>query len=193
LDAEQISRLGLELGGAIDDVVLAFLESHDTYRRAREVAVRFLAVRPRSTAELRDRLRRAGVASDTASPVIADLAGSGYLDDLEFARAWARNRLAIRPSGLLRLRAELRQKGVGSAVIEQAIREVNGEEDAAAAEERRAQDLVARRLRAYARLSPEVRVRRLAGLLERRGFAAHIIARVLRTVERGNGVGITDA
>jgi len=193
LDAEQVSRLGIEAGNELDAPVLAALESQDAFRRAHDAAIRLLAARPRSTAELRDRLRRAGVPAGTATTVIADLASVGYLDDLEFARAWIRNRLAVRPCGLLRLRVELREKGVASALIEQAIREVDGEEDAAAAEDRRARELVARRLRAYARLTSDARVRRVAGLLERRGFAAHTIARVLRTLERRNGVGTTDA
>jgi regulatory protein len=193
IDAEQISRLRLQAGSTLELSVLETLESHDTYRRARETAVRLLAARPHSTAELQVRLRRAAVPVETASSVIADLAAAGYLDDLEFARAWVRSRLASHPCGVMRLRVELREKGVATALIEQAIREVDGEEDTAAAEERRAHELVARRLHAYARLAWDARLRRLAGLLERRGFAAHTIARVLRTLERRNGVGTTDA
>lgn len=193
VDAEQMSRLGLEPGSTLEAPVLAVLESRDAYRRARDTAVRLLAARPRTAAELRERLRRAGISLELTSSVIADLSSDGYLDDLEFARAWVRSRLAIRPCGLLRLRAELRKKGVTSSLIEQAIREVDGEEDTSVAEERRARELVARKFRAYARLAWDARLRRLAGLLERRGFAAHTIARVLRTLERRNGVGTTDA
>jgi regulatory protein len=192
-DVQQIFRLGLEAGSVIDASSLAVLERDDVHRRARDTGIRLLAARPRSTAELKGRLARAGVQSDAAAAVLADLQRDGYLDDLEFARAWVRRRRASRTCGLLRLRAELREKGVSGALIEQAIREVDGEEDAAAAEERRARELVARRLRGYARLTWDARVRRLAGLLERRGFAAHTIARVLRTLERRDGVGTTDA
>jgi regulatory protein len=184
VDAEEISRLRLEPGLVLDPPTLASLESRDAYRRAREAALRLLGARPRSTAELRARLHRAGAPADAAASVIADLTRDGYLDDLEFARAWVRSRMAIRPCGLQRLRSELREKGVASALIEQAIREVHGEEEAAVVEERCARRLVERRLRAYARLAWEVRVRRLAGMLQRRGFAAPTIARVLRTVQR---------
>jgi regulatory protein len=193
VDVEQMARLDLEAGALLDNATVALLERDDAQRDARDTAIRLLAARPRSTAELRDRLRRAGVESTVVSSVVSRLIADGYLDDLGFARMWVRGRLAVRPCGALRLRAELREKGVAAAVIEQAIREANGEEDAADVEERRARDLVARRLRAYGRLARDARVRRLAGLLERRGFAAHTIARVLRTLERRNGVGITDA
>jgi len=174
----------LEPGLVLEPPALVLLERRDAYRRAREVAVRLLGARPRSTAELRARLRRAGVPLESAASVIADLTSDGYLDDLEFARAWVRSRLAVRPCGALRLRSELREKGVAVPLIEQAIREAGGEEEAAVAEERRARDLAERRLRTYTRLAWGVRVRRLAGLLRRRGFAAPTIARVLRTVQR---------
>ena len=193
VDAEEISRLGLEPGLPLDPPTLARLESRDTYRRAREAALRLLAARPRSTAELRARLHRADIPAESATSVIADLTRDGYLDDLEFARAWVRSRLATRPCGLMWLRSELRGKGVAIPLIEQAIRDVHGEEDAAVVEERRARDLVGRRLRAYAGLARDVRVRRLAGMLQRRGFAAPTIARVLRTVQRGNRGEISDA
>ncbi len=193
VDAEQISRLGLEPGLVLDPSTLARLESHDAYRRAREAALRLLGGRPRSTAELRARLHRAGVPAESAASVITDLTRDRYLDDLEFARAWVRNRLAIRPCGLLRVRSELREKGVASALIEQAIREAHGEEDAAVAEERRARGLAERGLRASARLAWDVRVRRLAGMLQRRGFAAPTIARVLRTVQRSDRGETSDA
>ena len=163
---------------------LEHLERRDAYRRARETAVRLLGARARTIADLRARLRRLGVTPEATASVVADLTADGYLDDLEFARTWVRGRLAARACGVRRLRSELREKGVAMPFIEQAIREVYGEEDAAVAEERRARDLAERRLRSYARLDWEVRVRRLAGFLQRRGFAAPTIARVLRTVQR---------
>ncbi|HEV2440197.1 MAG TPA: regulatory protein RecX [bacterium] len=193
VDAEEIAHLGLEPGFILAPPALALLERRDAYRRAREAAVRLLATRPRSTAEVLARLRRAGVPPEPAASVVADLSRDGYLDDLEFARAWVRSRLAVRPCGALRLRSELRERGVASSLIEQAIREAYGEEDAAVAEERHARDLAERRLRASARLAWDVRVRRLAGVLQRRGFAAPTIARVLRTVQRGHRGEISDA
>jgi regulatory protein len=186
-DAEEAVRFGLEPGAVIDPAVFALLERRDAYRRGRDMALRLLGVRPRSTAELRGRLARAGVEPGVSASVIAALANEGYLNDLEFARAWVRSRLLARPCGALRLRHELREKGVAGAVIEQAIREVDGEQDGEAAEERRARELAERRLRASAGLAWDVRVRRLAALLERRGFAAPTIAHVLRTVQRYRG------
>lgn len=185
VDAEQMARYGLAPGEAIADDLLARLEAHDLYRRAREKAVRLLAIRPRTTAELRGRLRRSGVTGDLMRTVINDLTAARYLDDLAFARAWVTGRMTSRLFGLRRLRWELRQKGLPPPIIEQAIRETFGEESPSDAEEQRARAVIARRLPPYRRLAPEVRARRLAGLLARRGFASTTIARVLRTTRDG--------
>jgi len=193
VDAEEIARLGLEPGLVLDPALLVLLESRDAYRRARETALRLIGARPRSTAELRARLRREGVPVESAASVITDLTRAGYLDDLEFARAWVRSRLAVRPCGALRLRSELREKGVAMSLIEQAIREVYGEEEAAVAEERRARDLAERRLRLFGRFTWEVRVRRVTGFLQRRGFTAQTIARVLRALGQSSRGETSDA
>ncbi len=181
VDAEAMASYGLVPGETIAADVLERMETRDSYIRAREMAVRLLAVRPRSTAELRARLRQRRVPDDQIRAVLDDLTQAGYLDDLAFARAWVTGRMASRPCGLGRLRWELRDKGIAPAMIEQAIREACGEEDLASAEERCARALAARRSSAYRRLAPEARMRRLAGFLQRRGFAAGTIAQVLRT------------
>jgi len=182
VDAEQVARHRLAPGEAVDAELAGRLEAQDQYLRTRAAAIRLLAVRPRSVAELRLRLRRDRIAGERVAAVIRDLIAAGYLDDLAFARAWVGGRASSRLCGVQRLRRELHEKGVASAIIEQAIREAYGEEDLPVVEERYARALVERRLRAYRGLSADVRRRRLAGVLERRGFSAGTIVRVLRSV-----------
>ncbi len=184
VDVEQLARCGLAPGEPLDAEVLAQLESTDAYLRARRQALRLLASRPRTVAEMRERLRRRGIPDVHVRAVLRDLTAAGYLDDLAFARQWIAGR-APHGRGVARLRWELREKGAPAAVIEQAIREAASREDLSATEERAARELVARRARAYAHLAPEARLRRLAGLLERRGFASRTIARLLRSMRRG--------
>ncbi len=180
VDLEAMARYGLSPGEAVADDLLAVLEARDAYLRTREAAIRLLAVRPRSTVELGGRLRQLRLPEEQVRLVIQDLTNARYLDDLAFARAWITTRIASRPCGIRRLRWDLREKGVPTPLIEQAIREALGEEDLSVAEERYARALIERRARAHTRLTPEARLRRIAGFLERRGFAPGTIARLLR-------------
>ena len=85
---------------------------------AMEVAIRFLAARPRTRWELDRRLRAAGVGESTIEATLDRLAQLGYVDDAAFARWWGEQRDRHAPRGVRMIEAELRQHGVGRDVIE---------------------------------------------------------------------------
>src|SRR5207302_1984752 len=92
-----------------------------------------------------------------------------------------------------RIRWELREKRVSSAVIDQAVREGLGAgPDLARTEERSAIALVARRLPGYRHLPRDRQVRRLAALLGRRGFDQATIVRALRGLGRAEALEEAD-
>lgn len=177
--AEVVERLRVAPGALLTDDQVAELEVKSALFRAREAALRLLAVRARASAELETRLLRLGFARATVHQVASDLRAQGYLDDVAFAIEWARTRLQERGYGLARVRWELSRKGLPPAVVEEALRTVAGE-DPGAEEERRARAFVLRRAGQYRNLPDRTRLRRLAGLLERRGFSTGTILRVLR-------------
>jgi regulatory protein len=92
-----------------------------TAETAYERAVRFLAARPRSEAEVRRRLRLAGVEESLAEQAIARLGNEGLLDDQQFSSYWVEQRLAFRPRGPRALSFELRGKGVSRAAMAAAL------------------------------------------------------------------------
>jgi SOS response regulatory protein OraA/RecX len=107
------------------------------------------------------------------------------LDDLTFTRSWITRRMAARRYGARRLRWELHQKGVSLAVIDRALGEAVGNDvGVAETEEQSALALVRGRLRGYRHLPPARQARRIAALLQRRGYAAGTIVRVLRAIDR---------
>jgi regulatory protein len=185
VDVEQVARHTLEPGRSVDARVVARLEARDVYVRARERALRLLALRPRSAAEIRERLARERVPAATTRAVVADLVQDRLLDDLTFSRSWITRRMAARPYGARRMRWELHQKGVPLAIIDRAVEESLGNDvGVAETEERSALALIRGRLPGYRRLAPARQARRIAALLERRGYAAGTIVRVLRAFGR---------
>lgn len=136
---------------------------------ARTIAFSLLARRDYTEAELRQRLRRRGVADMIAEAVLGELSASGYVDDRRFAAAWVAARGAGKGLGRRRLRQELRQKGIDPDESEAALAGYDAETELATAIE-----TAARRLRQYppAQTAEElVRQRhRLAQFLQRRGF-----------------------
>jgi regulatory protein len=185
VDVEQMARHALEPGESVGPRVVARLEAHDAYLRARERALRLLATRPRSAEEIRERLSRHRMPEAMIRTVITDLVANRLLDDLTFARSWIARRTARHPFGARRIRWEIRRKGVAPAVIDRAFREsVAQEGDVAETEEASALALARGRLRRYRDLAPDRQARRIAALLERRAFAGGTIAKVLRALGR---------
>ena len=163
----------LRVGMWLSDAEIAALQLADEAARAHERALHYLSYRPRSEAELRRYLLEHDFSETAVADVLQRLSRAGLVDDAAFARYWVENRTQFRPKGRRVLVQELRQKGIASQVIEQALADYD--EPAAAAQVAAAQ---ARRL---AHLPPDLFHRRLWARLARRGFASDTIQEVLAT------------
>lgn len=152
-----------------------------------DVAVKLLGMRALTTQELRQRLARRGYVADQIQAVVARLTASRYLDDEEYARAWARARAHRHSVGPVRLRRELRSKGIAETEISDALREAFGERDARDVAEAAA----LRKLKTLQGLAPEIALRRLGAFLTRQGFTAEVVLALCRkyipTVEDPEG------
>lgn len=94
-------------------------------------ALRYAAMRLRSEWELRDYLRRKQASPEAADNVIAKLTRIGFVDDLNFAKAWVDNRRAIKPSSKRKLQQELKAKRVDDDIIRQVLADSEGAESSA--------------------------------------------------------------
>ncbi len=149
--------------------------------RAKNAAYRFLMYRPRSRAEIEIKLRDKEFDGPLIDAVVADLERLGYVNDRLFADQWAASRVRIRGFGRRRIEQELRNKGVGRETIRQALERLFEE----ASELDVARKEAGKKLKALARFEPEVRRRRLAGFLERKGFSHDIIRQMLNALPIG--------
>jgi regulatory protein len=146
----------------------------DPYAVGRAIVLSRLAARAQTRQELERALRAKKVPPAVAQQVLDRMASVGLVDDTAYASAWVESRHSRRHLSALALRQELQAKGVDREAIEAALAPVNADAELVAA-----RALVARKSTAMADLSDQVRNRRLAGLLSRRGFGPAVIARVL--------------
>src|SRR5262245_42158619 len=97
-------------------------EATDELRTARITAVRLLARREHSTDELRRKLKRRGHTDTVIDTVVATLSDASYVSDSRFADIFVRVR-SERGQGPLRIRAELRERGVEASVADELLTE----------------------------------------------------------------------
>ena len=86
----------------------------------REAFDSFLAMRSRTQQEIADALRKNAYPERTIACVMARLDEAGYINDTDFAEQWAASR-TTKGMGARRIRMELRQKGVDSEAIDEAL------------------------------------------------------------------------
>jgi regulatory protein len=89
--------------------------------QALAIAYRYLNRRERTEAEMRTRLERGGVDPPDVEPAIATLLEHGYLDDARFARLFAEDKRELEQWGSDRIRRALRERGVSSDLVDEAL------------------------------------------------------------------------
>jgi regulatory protein len=142
---------------------------------ARQILLRRLEAQPRSRTELADALRRKNVPADVAERLLDRFEEVGLIDDAAFARMWVDSRVRTRGLARTALAMELRRKGIADEVV----REVLGDLDPDA-ERQAAHRLVQKKLRSMSNLDDAVRIRRLVGMLARKGYSPQMAFDVVR-------------
>ena len=149
--------------------------------------MRLLSVRARSRTELRQAMARKEFEEEVAELVLGRLDRSGLIDDEAFAHEWVASRHGHKGLSRRALVNELRRKGVDDSVAAQAAAAVD--EDS---ELERARELVRRKLPSVARVDDITKLRRLVGVLARKGYAEGMAIRVVREELARAGSGLPD-
>ena len=147
----------------------------DDFSQARKAALRLLARRARSVAEMEAKLAERSFSEEVICRTVERFKELGYLDDEAFARSLAGYLMESRPMARRRLAWELAKKGLDKRVVEDVLQEIWAERS----ELEVARAVARRRLAAYGGLEPAKAKRRLKGYLERRGFASSDIFTIL--------------
>lgn len=151
------------------------LPSQDPAERARAICLRLLTGTPRTRRQLADALKKREIPEDIAEEVLSRFEDVGLINDAAFADAWVESRHHGRGLARRALARELRTKGVDAALIDDAVGQLDADR-----EEATARELIARKLRATRGLERDRRLRRLAGMLARKGYSEGMALRVVR-------------
>ncbi|WP_427871098.1 regulatory protein RecX [Leucobacter luti] len=178
LEVETESAVGPEL----DPELEAEPEAQAEPGRCKEDGVRLLARRARSSGELRAELLALEHDAIDVEEVVAEFESSHYLDDLGLARAVTEKLRDAKQASKAQIRRKLRERKLPDHCIEEALSELDVDEEfallRAAAEQR------AGKLRDLDRQTAE---RRLLGFLARRGWSGEPAMRA--ACEALDGVG----
>ncbi|WGL50932.1 regulatory protein RecX [Nocardioides sp. BP30] len=143
---------------------------------ARKILLDQLTGQARSRQELADKLAKKLVPDEIAATLLDRFEEVGLIDDAAFARLWIDSRQGSKGLARRALAQELRRKGIADDVAREALDEVDPADEEAAA-----RSLVRRKLRTMSRLDETTKVRRLLGMLARKGYSSSLAMSVIRS------------
>ena len=149
-------------------------EHQEEVEAARDIVLRRLDRSPAPRAALADPLAVKEVAPDIAEEVLDRLESVGLVDDAAYAAALARTRFAEKGAARRAIAEELRRKGLGEDDIRAALGQIDSDDEGSAA-----LALARKKLSATRHLPWEVRRRRTAALLGRKGYSREATVRAL--------------
>ena len=142
---------------------------------ARKILLDQLTGRARTRFELGKKLAQRNVPDEIATRLLDRFEEVGLVDDAAFAREWVTQRQEGRGLARRALAQELRRKGIDDEVAREALGEVEEADEVEAA-----RALVQRKLRSVRGLETDKAVRRLVGMLARKGHSSGVSYRVVR-------------
>lgn len=161
---------------------MSFAPRGNAVEVARQICLNQLEHAPRTRSELAAVLRKKGIGDEVAEQVLSRFAEVGMIDDALFAQLWVSSRQRNKGLAGRALSQELRRKGVDDDAIADALATIAPELELATA-----RSLVDRRLSATTGLPRQTRVRRLTGMLARKGYPAGTAFRVVKQALAAEG------
>jgi len=178
------SDFGLYRGKELSDDEFARLKNEQELYDALTAAHHFLGYRARSEREVREKLRQKKFTAATIERAMGKLQEGNYLDDDLFAVKFVHDSLLKKPVGQVRLKQELRRKGITDRAIDGAI----ADQFDAGAEYDAAMRLAERRVKKNSEEPLAKQKYSLRQYLQSRGFSRETLDAVIKNVfEQGGG------
>lgn len=177
VDQDVLVKFRLRKGMELDDLLLEEITHYDEVSRAHQMAVRFLAVRKRTEAEVRNHLLKKNVPEVAIEEAIHKLYEYNYLDDEDYARSYVRTQMNTAGKGPELIRRELEQRGVKAPLIDMALEEYPEEKQF-----EKAMELCEKMAAKNRRDSKQVMKQKMEQLLLRKGFSYDMISSVTEKV-----------
>lgn len=162
--------------GSLDQPRLLSPEKQES--RARNVLLHQLARSAKSTSQLRKILEQREISPEISEKVLERFTEVGLIDDAAYAETIVNSRRNYKGLAKSAIKRELHEKGVSQELVEEAISGITAEDDFESAKQ-----LATRRFGQMAHLEKAVRTRRLAGYLQRKGYASSAVFAAIKYAE----------
>ncbi len=170
----------LKSGMVIDDMEMMEIQMAEERRKAYLQAIHYLSHSMRAMKDVHDYLLKKEHHENVIGEVLHRLQKEGYLNDLEYAKAYVRTHSSLSKKGPVALERELKEKGIHTEYLQESLKEYS--------EKQRVDNaiiLCEKKLSAYKKLSIQEKKQKLEAMLVRKGYPFTIIAIAIAEVDLG--------
>ena len=147
---------------------------NNTFHKCLDAAYHYLSYRPRSEAEVKQRLYQRGFDVEVVKETVTRLKEQDLIDDFAFAQFWKENRLSFKPKSKKLIIKELNDRKVNREIIEQVTKDIDDMDNAC--------KLGHGRMHILIHLDYPEFYRRLSNYLSYRGFNYEVIKRTVTSL-----------
>ena len=161
-------------------------EEIDQNQIAKQVLLRRLSNAPRTRKELAQDLKKKNIEEDVAQVALDRFEELGLINDQTFSENFVSAPHQRRKLGKKALKQQLRSKGVSDEIANQAISQISDEDEFKAA-----LTLALKKIRSIQHDDPQSQIRKIVGLLARKGYSANLSFQVAKEVINDLPEGLT--
>ncbi len=182
---EVVYKAGLRKHDEITEEQLNGFIAQSSLIKIKEKAFDLLSRRAHSARELKNKLLKKGFEAYQINPVIEELSRKGYLNDEEFAKLLAEEKIVKRKKGLNLVRKVLYEKGIDRHIIDKTLAAYSGSEilfeNAVAIAEKKIKSL---KHKNYNNIKLKNKIQLF---LSSRGYPGELIAKVIQELFNSTG------
>lgn len=180
LSPDLVARYKLSKGEKVERTTIQEILKEQRIIDAKNLALNYVSFKPRTSAQIEQKLRQKGYTKDEIQRVVQFLTEFGYLDDRTFVRNYVKLALEQKKHSLARIRQSLYSKGVRKELIEEVFNEFTNDE----IELENAYKIGLKKYQQLLKQNKSQPLHRLAQYLRLKGFEWDIINKVCEKLER---------
>lgn len=121
LSLNELANTRLQVGQVISKLELTNLKQQANTSQALARCLKLLSYRSRSEWEIVSYLERKNYQPKVIDGLVKELTRLGYVNDVNFASSWVKNRTELHQSSNLQIKKELKQKHISEEIINQVL------------------------------------------------------------------------
>ena len=176
ISEEVLISFGIFKGCQINDDTLQKIKEEEYLISIRNQGLRFLARRPHSIKQLKDKLIHKDFKRNYIDLIINEFLRQKYLDDNEFSRLFIREEMKIKKNGPLLIKNKLIARGINPEKASVMIGEIYNEKS----QNDNCLEIAEKKLKALAKYPDQEKKRKLAVFLKQKGYYWETVQQALQ-------------